>query len=209
MAAKTEAPPAASSASAGDGETPAKNSPGMMSKLIPIVAVVVLAPVGSWAVAQYVIIPKLKQELSSLAAPGAGGEAAHAEGGSAHGEAPAHGKAEKESGGHGKKGDAAASPGNNYTFENVVVNLAGTMGTRYLKATFMVSGSDANLRSQFEGNKPKLVDVTLNVLSSLTLTDLEEPGSKNIIREKLTASYNQALGRKVVEQVYFSDFVVQ
>ncbi len=208
MAAKTEAPPAGP-ASAGDGEASAKNAPGMMSKLVPILAVIVLAPVASWAVAQYVIIPKLKQELSSLAASGGAGEGGHAAGEGASGEASAHGKAEKESGGHGKKGDVASAPGSNYTFENVVVNLAGTMGTRYLKATFMVSGSDASLRSQFEGNKPRLVDVTLNVLSSLTLTDLEEPGSKNIIREKLTASYNQALGRRVVEQVYFSDFVVQ
>ncbi len=202
MAAKTEAPPAPATAPATDGDGAAKPSPGMIAKLIPVIAVVILAPVGSWAVAQYVIIPKLKQELSTLAAPSA-------EGGGAHGEQAAHGKAEKESGGHGKKGESASGAGNSYTFENVVVNLAGTMGTRYLKATFMVSGSDTNLRSTFEGNKPKLIDVTLNVLSSLTLTDLEEAGSKNIIRERLMASLNQALGRKVVDQVYFSDFVVQ
>jgi flagellar FliL protein len=47
------------------------------------------------------------------------------------------------------------------------------------------------------------------VLSSLTLADLEEPGSKNVLREKLVAAYNQTLGRKVADQVYFSDFVVQ
>jgi flagellar FliL protein len=47
------------------------------------------------------------------------------------------------------------------------------------------------------------------VLSSLSLADLEEPGSKNILREKLVQAYNQALGKRVAEQVYFSDFVVQ
>ncbi|HEY9153890.1 MAG TPA: flagellar basal body-associated FliL family protein, partial [Opitutaceae bacterium] len=60
-----------------------------------------------------------------------------------------------------------------------------------------------------ENNKPKLLDVTLNVLSSLSLTDLEEAGAKNLIREKLIAAYNQSLGKKTAEQVYFSDFVVQ
>jgi flagellar FliL protein len=90
-----------------------------------------------------------------------------------------------------------------------VVNLAGTMGTRYLKASFLVTGADPTLRGQFEANKPRMLDVTLNVLSSLTLSDLEEAGAKNIIREKLGAAYNQALGRKVAEQIYFSDFVVQ
>ncbi|MBP7141356.1 MAG: flagellar basal body-associated FliL family protein [Opitutaceae bacterium] len=199
MAAKTEAPPAA--APAGDAEAPDKKSPGMIAKLVPIIAVIVLAPVASWAVAKFVIIPQLKHELSSLSPADAPAES--------HASAPSHGKAEKESGGHGKKQEGAPGEGNSYTFENVVVNLAGTMGTRYLKATFMVSGSDAGLRSQFESNKPKMVDVALNVLSALTLTDLEEPGSKNIIREKLMGAFNQALGRKVAEQIYFSDFVVQ
>ena len=65
------------------------------------------------------------------------------------------------------------------------------------------------IKTAFEAKKPQLTDVTLNVLSSLTLADLEEPGAKNVIREKLVAAYNQALGKKVAEQVYFSDFVIQ
>ena len=64
-------------------------------------------------------------------------------------------------------------------------------------------------RELFETQKAKLTDITLNVLSSLSLADLEEPGAKNVLREKLVLTYNQALGKKVAEQVYFSDFVVQ
>jgi flagellar FliL protein len=83
------------------------------------------------------------------------------------------------------------------------------MGTRYLKTTFLVTGADATIKATFESQKAKLTDITLNVLSSLSLADLEEPGSKNILREKLVQAYNQALGKRVAEQVYFSDFVVQ
>jgi flagellar FliL protein len=84
------------------------------------------------------------------------------------------------------------------------------MGTRYLKTSFLVTAvKGTDLKTLFEGSKPRLTDVTLNVLSALTLADLEEPGSKNIIREKLVNAYNQALGKKVADQVYFSDFVVQ
>jgi flagellar FliL protein len=83
------------------------------------------------------------------------------------------------------------------------------MGTRYLKTSFLVTGSEPNIKGIFEGAKPRLTDVTLNVLSSLSLADLEEPGSKNVIRERLVGAYNQALGKKVAEQVYFSDFVIQ
>jgi flagellar FliL protein len=206
MAAKPEAPPAAAAAAPADAAAAPKKSGGMMGTLIPVVVVIVLAPAISWAVAQFVIVPQLRK---GLAAPAAEGEhAAPAEG--EHAAAPAeHAPAKAEKGGHGKKGEAAAGAGNTYAFENIVVNLAGTMGTRYLKASFLVTGADPTLRGQFEANKPRMLDVTLNVLSSLTLSDLEEAGAKNIIREKLGAAYNQALGRKVAEQIYFSDFVVQ
>lgn len=202
MSAAPESTPAAPAPDA-QGEKPAGG--GMMGTLIPILGVVILAPVASWAVAQFVIIPQLKKELVTAAPTeeaghGAPEAAAHAE--------PA--KHEEKGGGHGgKKGEGGGAASNTYTFENVVVNLAGTMGTRYLKVTFLVTGSDASLRSQFESNKPKLVDVTIGVLSALTLADLEEAGAKNIIREKLIVAYNQAFGKRVAEQIYFSDFVVQ
>ncbi|MBL9208579.1 MAG: flagellar basal body-associated FliL family protein [Opitutaceae bacterium] len=202
MAAKTEAPPAAAAAPA-DAAAP-KKSGGMMGTLIPVVVVIVLAPAISWAVAQFVIVPQLKKGLSAPADEAAHGEAAPAEHGGGE-----HAPAKAEKGGHGKKGESPAGAGNTYAFENVVVNLAGTMGTRYLKTSFLVTGADPTLRAQFEANKPRMLDVSLNVLSALTLSDLEEAGAKNIIREKLGAAYNQALGRKVAEQIYFSDFVVQ
>jgi flagellar FliL protein len=141
-------------------------------------------------VGQFVLIPQLQKKLGSPIVAEAAPESASA----------AHGA---ESKGGGKDGAPT------FEFQNVVVNLAGTMGTRYLKTTFMVTGADANIRTLFESNKARLTDVTLNVLSSLSLADLEEPGAKNVLREKLVAAYNQALGHKVAEQVYFSDFVVQ
>lgn len=164
---------------------------GGLKAWLPTLAVIVLAPACTWAVCQFVLIPKLQKTLAATpiaAEAAAGGE----HGGSA-------------GGAHGKEG--ADAP--NYEFQNVVVNLAGTMGTRYLKTSFLVTGADPGIKALFEANKPRLTDVTLNVLSSLSLSDLEEPGAKNVLREKLVAAYNQALGKKIAEQVYFSDFVVQ
>lgn len=162
---------------------------GGLKAWLPAIATVVLAPVCTWAVCQFVLIPQLEKKLG--AAPVAEPVAAE----ESHGE-----------GGHGKSAKDSAP---NYEFQNMVVNLSGTMGTRYLKTSFLVTGSDPEIKSVFEANKARLTDVTLNVLSSLSLADLEEPGAKNVLREKLVSAYNQALGRKVAEQVYFSDFVVQ
>lgn len=201
-------PPAAAAAADKDkgaaSEVAAKPAGGGgFAAFIPLIAAIVIAPVLSWAVGQFVLMPKLKKEL---AAPVDAHAIAAAEHPAEEASAGEGGKEEK--GGHGKKGEAGAN-GGTYEFENVVVNLAGTMGTRYLKTAFLVTGTDKTLRSTFENNKPKMVDVTINVLSSLSLADLEEAGAKNLIREKLIGAYNQVLGKKLVEQVYFSDFVVQ
>jgi flagellar FliL protein len=198
-AAKTEAPPAAAkpdaaAAAKGDASVapvaaaPAKSSP--LAAWLPVIASVLLAPVATWAAVEFVVLPRLQKKIATTPAaetvPAAEGAASHG------------GKEGKD----GKEGAA-------YEFQNVVVNLAGTMGTRYLKTTFLVTGVDAGIKVAFEAAKPRLTDVTLNVLGSLTLADLEEPGAKNVIREKLVSAYNQALGKKVAEQVYFSDFVIQ
>ena len=194
------APPAAATTAAAAAAAPAPAAPAgksLLGTLLPVLLVVVLAPAVSWLVMQYVMLPQLEKRLgvsasASVAAPTPAAPA------------PA---AEK---GKGKKGETVVpvTP-NSYEFSNVIVNLAGTMGTRYLKTTFLVTSSDQKLNETFVSNKAKLVDITLNVLSSLTLAEIEEAGAKNIIREKLVNAYNQALGHKVVEQIYFSDFVVQ
>ncbi|OAM88626.1 flagellar basal body-associated FliL family protein [Termitidicoccus mucosus] len=154
---------------------------------IPLAVAVALAPVLTWAVGRFVLIPQLRSTLATEMPAQARASAR-----------PAAGAA-----------PAAAIPGTTYVFDNVVVNLSGTMGTRYLKAGFVVIGNEPTLAQQFEQRRAQLLDVTLNVLSSLSLSDLEEAGAKNLVRERLVSAYNQALGQHVAEQVYFTDFVVQ
>jgi flagellar FliL protein len=184
------AKPAPKSETAAEAAAPVAAGGGAKA-WIPAIAALLLAPAATWATVEYVLVPRLQKKLA--AGPTGGKNPAEAI-------PAAHGKP-------GKEGAKESGPG--FEFQNVVVNLAGTMGTRYLKTSFLITGADANLKSVFESSKPKLTDVTLNVLSSLTLADLEEPGAKNVIREKLVSAYNQALGRKVADQVYFSDFVIQ
>jgi flagellar FliL protein len=181
----------------------AKAKGGALKAWLPAILAVLVAPATCWAVAEFVLLPKLQAKLAAL--PTTAADAARAPAGD---KAPAaHGEKKK---GHGGKEEGGAEGGDTYGFTNVVVNLSGTMGTRYLKTSFVVTGLKPDtIKPAFENNKDKLTDVTLGVLSSLSLSDLEEPGAKNVLREKLVTAYNQALGSRVAEQVYFSDFVVQ
>ncbi len=196
-ATKAEAPAVAAPANA--SAAPAKK--GGIGAWIPVIAAILLAPVATWATVEFVLLPRLQKKVAAASSGEHGADApAHAA------EAPAHGS---KPGKEGKAEKGGSGPGS-YEFQNVVVNLAGTMGTRYLKTSFIVTAAaNTDIKSQFDGSKARLTDVTLNVLSSLTLADLEEPGAKNVIREKLVMAYNQALGKKVADQVYFSDFVIQ
>lgn len=172
---------------------------GGLRAWLPVAIALLGAPAATWATVEFVLLPRLQKKVaaSPIVAEPATAEPASR---------PAAGGGGKSAGKDGKGGATPAA----YEFQNVVVNLAGTMGTRYLKTSFIVTAATgADIKLIFDGAKPRLTDVTLNVLSSLTLADLEEPGAKNIIREKLVSAYNQAIGRKVADQVYFSDFVVQ
>lgn len=183
-------PPVAKPAPAPEPPPPpeAHGSASAAATWLPLIIAVIVGPLVTWVTIEFVMVPRLR---ARLAAPPP---------------APAATAAAKEGASPAKPADAG------YEFSSVIVNLAGTMGTRYLKTSFVVVGdrsSGVDIQAVFTENRTKLYDTTLNVLSSLTLADLEEAGAKNVIREKLVSAYNQALGRHVADQVYFSDFVVQ
>ncbi len=217
-------PDAAPAAEKGDGHGAAPaagGGGGGMKAMMPAIIAIVMAPVATWGVANFVLLPKFKASVAEAVAASDPEAAAHGEAkpkadakADPHGAKKADPHGAKKADPHGAKkadphGAKGGGGGEGYKFENVVVNLAGTMGTRYLKATFLITGERPDLAERFAEAKPQLTDITLAVLSSLTLADLEEPGFKNILRERLLASYNQALGSKVAENLYFSEFVVQ
>jgi flagellar FliL protein len=170
---------------------------------IPVIAVIVIMPAISFAMTQYVLIPKIKGTVAEHEIKTATT--------ATHGEKPAaNGEKSTKAAGHGgeKKGEGNAGAFS-YDFENLVVNLSGAMGTRYLKASFTAFSSDPEVKTIITQNKSQLLDVALGVLSSKSLADLESPGAKNVVRHDLIESLNQALNTSLIEQIYFSDFVVQ
>ncbi|MEQ1852723.1 MAG: flagellar basal body-associated FliL family protein [Chthoniobacteraceae bacterium] len=169
----------------------------------PLIAVIVLMPLVSFATTKFLILPKIRGASTE--------EAAKEEHGAkdAHGSKDAHGKPAAAHGAKDAKGGHEATGKFTYDFENVVVNLSGSLGTKYLKTSFTLFSSNQNLKKLVEENKKQLLDVTINVLSSRTMADLEAAGAKNVVRNELMASLNQALHSDLIEQLYYSEFVVQ
>ena len=181
--AKSASPPEPAAA---ENAAPAKGA----SPWPALIAAIILMPAISYATAEFLLLPKLRGLISQSTVEG------HAD------------KSETAHGTHGK-GKEGGKTEVSYDFDNVVVNLSGSMGTRFLKASFTTLGSNPELPKIMAERKKQLLDVAINVLSSRSMADLEAPGAKNVVRNELLANFNQALKSDLVEQIYFTDFVIQ
>ena len=207
MADETPAPPAEG------GEIPPP--PKASNPMIPRAIVLVAMPAISFAMVKFVLVPQI-QKAATGGAPAAA--AAHGAG-AAHGAEPVK-DAKKEEGGHGKddkagkdakdgKKSARSKDGWEYSFPNVVSNLTGSMGTRYLRCSFTVVSDDEHIGDMMEENKSKLKDAALRIFAARSQSDLESVSARNVIRTEIAATFNKALETAAVKEVLFTDFIVQ
>ena len=91
----------------------------------------------------------------------------------------------------------------------VLVNIAGTMGTRYLLANVTLVGTQPTLRELVDKNDAELRDVAAGVLASKTIADLEKPGARNLIRTELISVFNTVLGEGAVTELFLTEFAIQ
>lgn len=172
---------------------PAPASGGIKSWL-PLIANLVLMPLVAYGITAFVLVPKLQgsktePEAASASASAHGGESAAAP-------ASASGKATP------KKVSAPLSG-------KILVNVAGTAGTRYLVANMTLVGKVGDLKARVDTNDAELRDAASSILSGKTISDLEKPGMRNIIRAELISAFNDILGKDIVNEIYLTEFAVQ
>jgi flagellar FliL protein len=155
----------------------------------PTITNLILMPVLAYGMTAFVILPKLRQsggQASATPSESAGKQTEHG------GKEPA-GKAKLMVNLSGK----------------ILVNVAGSGGTRYLMATLTLVSANPDLKSAIEKNDAQLRDVAAGVLSSKTIADLEKPGARNLIRTELISVFNGVLGNSMVSEIYLPEFAVQ
>ncbi len=177
--AETEVPAAAPAAGGG------------FKAFIPLIATLVLMPAVAWALTQFVLVPKLQNSL---------------------GIAPKHATTpvadEKEGSTNGVAADNGA-PKQTVQLTKLLVNVAGTMGSRYLLSSVTLVGSAADFKTRVEKREPQLRDAAMTLLSTKTITDLEKPGARNIVRSELITGFNNVLGGGTVQEIYITEFAIQ
>jgi flagellar FliL protein len=116
-----------------------------------------------------------------------------------------------------------------YLIEDVIVNPAGTRGSRYLSVSIGVEmnaqehgggaeggegGGHGGGAAEAEVNpldvkKPQLRDALINILSSKTIPELTTTEEKEKIRQEILTRFTEVLEPLPVYQIYFVDFVLQ
>ncbi len=114
-------------------------------------------------------------------------------------------KPKKSSGGHG--GEASASLV--YAVKDIVVNPAGTGGTRFLSVSFGFELASPRLAAEFEEREPVVRDALITILSSKTVAQLTDARQKEIVRYQIKKRLGQLLDTDEIEGVYYTDFVLQ
>lgn len=169
----------------GGEQKEAAPSGGGLSAWLPLIVSIVLMPALAFGMTKFMIVPQLKSSLGiKESAEGAGG-----------------GEKNKK-GAEGKK--------INVPFNKLLVNIAGTMGQRYLLVSLsLASTGGEEFKNKLMEQDAPLRDMAMGILSTKTLADLEKPGSRNLIRTELLNGFNNILGDGSVTEIYITEFGIQ
>jgi flagellar FliL protein len=186
---RTESSPETDDAAAPASEpAAAPAASGGFKAWLPLIVMVLLMPALAFAMTNFVLVPKIKKGLGiSGATP-----------------APA-----TETSSKAKKEASASSKKETIPMTKLLVNVAGTMGARYLLVSLAVAGSGSDFKAQMEAHDAQLRDMAQSALATKTLADLEKPGARNMIRNELLSGFNNILGDGTVEEIYFPEFAIQ
>ncbi len=94
-------------------------------------------------------------------------------------------------------------------FPDLIVNISGVSMTRFLRVNFTIESQNPEISVKVEENMPAMRDLANTVLRHLTLADLERPNIMDTVRNQLKQGFDQILQPPMIDEIYFTQFVVQ
>ena len=103
------------------------------------------------------------------------------------------------------------TPGVIFPLESFIVNLLDRSGSgkRYLKVTIELEVENDQDSILLQKHKTRLRDTIILLLSSQSLKEINTMEGKLHLKQSLLTRVNQILGGRVVQRLYFTEFVVQ
>ena len=208
MAAKTTSDETPKDSAEGAAETAAPKPPSGLKAILvsSVILAVVMGGIG-FALAYFVVPGRLQ---SASAVPATPTTAAAPAAASAPTAAPAATPAASEKTARTPE-EIAAEGGKavtKFTLEDITVNIADTRGNRFVRAGVYFE-ADAAVLEELEANRARMIDTVGQVLSTKTLDQLTSPSIRGNLREELLGIINPTLKQGHVDNLYFTDLLVQ
>lgn len=182
---RLEQTPEGEKAGAAKAAAPAKGG-GALQNWLPVIVTAVLMPILAYCMTMYVMVPKIEKSL-----------------GVSSGASETHEK------GEASEGKAIEKAKQSFQLNKIIVNVSGSVGTRYLLGSYTLVGTAPDFKTKLENNKDQLLDIAASIMSTKTISDLEKPGARNLIRNELISAFNNALGGPYVKEIYITEFAIQ
>ncbi len=96
-----------------------------------------------------------------------------------------------------------------YPLDTMIVNLAGHGGKRYLRVTMALELSDPESVETIESRLPQIRDAVLMILPTKTYDDVSTTNGKIALRNQVMEKINTLMTKGRVNNIYFTEFVVQ
>ncbi len=109
-----------------------------------------------------------------------------------------------------KKSEKGAEGGSIiYAVSNIVVNPAGTGGSRFLSVSLGFALDSPELEAEFGKNEPIIRDALITILASKTVAELTDVKQKEIARYQIKKRVSDLMHTDGITGVYYTDFVLQ
>ncbi|MBL8961399.1 MAG: flagellar basal body-associated FliL family protein [Gemmatimonadetes bacterium] len=154
---------------------------------------------------------KAQAKMVNGAEEGEEGEEGGDHGEAEEGEEGAH-EGEEGGGGEHKEGEAPAG-GNLHLIDNLVMNPAGSGGTRFLMLSTAIEFKDAAMVEAFKARDAEVRDLVLRVMGAKSVEQLTDMPTRELIRKEIGDSLAMLLPKasrkKAITRIFFPQFVIQ
>lgn len=108
-----------------------------------------------------------------------------------------------------KAENALANTSVTHAIENLVLNPAGSNGTRFLMVSATFELKDSNIENQMKEHDAEVRDHILSLLGKRTVEELTDMAQREQIKKDVLDSVGALFEKGAVKKVFFGQFVIQ
>ncbi|MCU0636837.1 MAG: flagellar basal body-associated FliL family protein, partial [Gemmatimonadaceae bacterium] len=96
-----------------------------------------------------------------------------------------------------------------HTLDNLVINPAGTGGSRFLLVTIALEAGSAKSLETLKARDAELRDAVLGAIAQRSVESLTDFAFRDSVKAELVTAINTRFGKKTVKRLYFPQWVIQ